>query len=285
MNQQRTGSDQLVRLLEQLTPQDHAVLSRLEQHRYLQTGHIARFEFNERPSHLAGLRATHRTLKKLRTHGLIAMMERTIGGATRGSTAAIWTLTNTGLRAANHGGDAGSFRRRLTEPTLIFLRHELAVAELHLALKEAALSEVAQLRHLQLEPLCWRRYLGPLGAMTVLKPDLAVEIQSANFDSHYFLEVDLATERPHRVIAKCLQYQEYYRSGEEERRTGVLPLIVWVVPTESRRQELFRHLLTANGINPRLYRLLLLEDVPLLVGEDYEVGRLPENPAAVGPKS
>ena len=277
MNQERIGSDRLTRLMEQLTHQDQAVLSRLAQHRYLQTEQITRFEFRSRPTHLAGLRAAHRTLKKLRTHGFVAMMERTIGGATRGSTAAVWTLTNTGLRAAfQGGGEIEQSRRRLVEPTLIFLRHELAVADLHLALTEAVDSQMALLRSLQLEPICWRRYLGPLGAMTTLKPDMAVEIETVNFDSRYFFEVDRATEPPHRIVAKCLQYQEYYRSGEEERRGEVLPLIVWVVPNEPRREQLFRHLTAGNGINPRLYRVLTIDDISALVGEDDAVGTLPE---------
>ena len=286
MTPERIGSDKLVRLMEQLTPLDHAVLSRLTQHRYLQTEQITRFEFSDRPTHLAGLRAAHRTLRKLRLHGLVAMMERTIGGATRGSTAAVWTLTNTGIRSmALRSGELDQPRRRLAEPTLIFLRHELAVAELHLALFEAASSGSAVLRELQLEPWCWRRYLGPLGAMTTLKPDMAVEIETVTFDSRYFFEVDRATEPPHRIVAKCLQYQEYYRSGEEGRRGGVLPLVVWVVPNDDRREQLSRHLTTDNGINQRLYRVLTIEDIPALVGEDDEVGMLPENASLAGGQS
>jgi hypothetical protein len=286
MNPERIGSDGLHRLMEHLTELDHAVLSRLAQHRYLQTEQITRFELRDRPTHLAGLRAAHRTLKKLRVHGLVAMMERTIGGATRGSTAAVWTLTNTGIRTvAQRAGEIDQSRRRLAEPTLIFLRHELAVAELHLALTEAASSQPAALRDLQLEPTCWRRYLGPLGAMTTLKPDMAIEVETTNFDSRYFFEVDRATEPPHRIVAKCLQYQEYYRSGEEERRSGVLPLIVWVVPNEVRREQLFRHLTTGSGINPRLYRVLLMGDIPALIGEDDEVGTLPENMTEPGGQS
>ena len=286
MTHKRLGSDKLHRLMEQLTPLDRAVLARLAQHRYLQTDQITRFEFRGRPTHLAGLRAAHRTLKKLRTHGLLAMMERTIGGAKRGSTAAVWTLTNAGLQAVGYeGAELERARRRIVEPTLIFLRHELAVADLHLALVEASAAQNARVSRLQLEPTCWRRYLGPLGAMTTLKPDLAIDIETAIFDSRYFFEVDRATEPPHRLIAKCLQYQEYYRSGNEERRGGVLPLIVWVVPNKARRDQLLRHLTSGNGINLRLYRVLLHDEISRLVGEDDAVGALPENAPERGRQS
>lgn len=286
MKSERVGSDKLLRIMEQLTASDRAVLARLAQHRYLQTEQITRFDFQDRRTHLAGLRAAHRTLKKLRTHGLVVMMERTIGGATRGSTAAIWTLTNTGLRAVAHQhGDSDQVRRRLAEPTLIFLRHELAVADLHLALIESSSTQHAVIRTLQLEPKCWRRYLGPLGGMMTLKPDMAVHIETTNFNSHYFFEVDRATEPPRRIVAKSLQYQEYYRSGEEERRSGVLPLIVWLVPNEARREQLLRHLTTSKGINPRLYRVLVPADISALVGENNEVGKLAANPSELEARS
>jgi hypothetical protein len=277
MNQDRIGINKLTRLLDHLTPIDHAVLSRLQEHPYLQTAQLARFDFADRPTQLAGLRAAHRALKKLRLLGLVAMMERTIGGPARGSTAAVWTITNNGLRAASlYAGEGDDLRRRVMDPTLVFLRHQVAVADLHLALLDTAKASSVILRNLQLEPLCWRRYLAPLGSLTTLKPDLAVDVETSNFLSRYFFELDRATEAPTRVLTKCLQYQEYYRSGEEERRGGVLPLVVWVVPNDDRREQLFRHLTSANGINPRLYRVLTVDDISALVGEDDAVGTLPE---------
>ncbi len=278
MNRDRIGISKLTRLLDQLTSVDHAVLARLQEHPYLQTVQLARFNFADRPTRLAGLRAAHRALKKLRTLGLITMMERTIGGPTRGSTAAIWSITNTGLRAASvHVGKGDELRRRVMDPTLLFLRHQVAVADLHLALLDAANPGSVTLRNLQLEPFCWRRYLSPHGSVTTLKPDLAVDVDTSHFLSRFFFELDRATERPTRVVSKCLQYQEYYRSGEEERRGGVLPLVVWVVPDDDRRDELSRHLTSDNGINPRLYRVLTIDDVSALIAEDDEVGALPEN--------
>lgn len=60
----------------------------------------------------------------------------------------------------------------------------------------------------------------------------------------------------------------------EERHGGVLPLVIWVVPTEARREQLLRHLTAEARINPRLYRVLLLADIPEIIGDDDEVGRL-----------
>ena len=278
MNQDRMGANKLIRLLDQLTPIDHAVLSRLQEHPYLQTVQLARFDFVDRPTPLAGLRAAHRSLKKLRSLGLITMMERTIGGPARGSTAAVWTITNTGLRAASlYAGEGDEPRRRVMDPPLVFLRHQVAVADLHLGLLDAAREGGVFLRELQLEPFCWRRYLGPLGSLTTLKPDLAVDVESSDFMSRFFFELDRATESPARVVAKCLQYQEYYRSGHEQRQGGVLPLVIWVVPNDDRRRQFFRHLTAANGIDQRLYRVLTIDDIPALIREDDGVGMLPEN--------
>ncbi len=275
MTSSRIGADRLIRILGNLSPSDVAVLRRLEQHRYLQTEQLARFEFTDRPTKLAALRAAHRSLKRLRQLGLILMLERSIGGINRGSSAAIWTITNTGLRASQTAASHGEQpRRRFAEPTLMFLRHELAVADLHLRLLEGASVVGATIHTMELEPLCWRRYVGQLGAMLTLKPDTSARIESARYDSAYFFEVDRSTEPPHRILAKCLQYQEYYRSGEEERRSGVLPLIIWVVPNEARREQLLRHLTPSNAVEQRLYRVLLPDEVPLVVADDDEIGAL-----------
>jgi hypothetical protein len=272
MTHDRTGSDRLNKILLNLAPQDNAVLARLMEHRYLQTLQLSRFEFSDRPTNLASLRAAHRVLKRLRQHGLVVMLERTIGGPSRGSTAATWTLTNTGVRLAAIAAGEAVPRRRLSDPSLIFLRHELAVADLHLALDESSSTSGAMITSLQVEPESWRRYLGPLGSITTLKPDLAAAIETTRYDSSYFFEVDRATEPPQRIVAKCLQYQEYYRARSTT--DGVLPLIVWVVPTDERRQQLFRHLTVARGIDRRLFRITLLPEIPALVNDNDDVGRL-----------
>jgi hypothetical protein len=279
----RIGRDRLSKILEQLIPNDHLVLRRLEEHRFLQTKQVARFEFRDRISSVASIRAAHRTLRRLHTLGLVEMLQRTVGGAVRGSTAAAWGLTNTGIRMANYP-DEDRARRRETEPTLLFLQHEIAVAELHLALIDAA-SPPTELASIETEPDCWRRYLSPFGAVATLKPDLAATVVGVDFESHYYFEVDRAIERPHRLIAKSLQYQESYRSGSEEKRTGVLPIIVWVVPDEPRRQQLFRHLTAENMIDVRLYRVLLLHEIEQLVDEDETVGLLPGSSSVEGRRS
>ena len=69
-----------------------------------------------------------------------------------------------------------------------------------------------------------------------LKPDLAVVTATAKFEDHWFFEVDLASEPPSRIIRTCLNYQEYRRSGVEQRRLGLFPAVVWIVPTGRRKQ-------------------------------------------------
>lgn len=271
-------ADRIARLREQITVQDHQVLRRLAQHRYLRTEQIARFEFMDRSTPLAGKRAAHRSLKRLRMLGLLLMLERTIGGPSRGSTAAVWTLTDTGLQVAEiDSNDRTAARRRFAEPTLMFLRHAIAVADLHLTLLDTERATDAELQHLETEPTCWRRYIGPLGSVMVLKPDLACDVETERFESRYFFEVDRSTEPPHRVIAKCHQYQEYYRFGTAQ-QDGPLPLVVWVVLSEARRTQLRRHLTTENGIDEPLYRIVLAHEIAALLGEDDSVGRLNGGP-------
>ena len=110
------------------------------------------------------------------------------------------------------------------------MEHTLAVSELHTQLLGI---EGITLTDIQFEPACWRSYHG-----TALKPDLYAVTTDGKYEDSWFFEIDLATEAPSRVVSKCEQYQEYYRSGVEQSKHGIFPLVVWIVPSAKRRATL-----------------------------------------------
>jgi len=44
------------------------------------------------------------------------------------------------------------------------------------------------------------------------------------------------------VLDKCRRYAHYYRTGAEQRETGVFPLVVWIVPNGKRKSNLRRYI-------------------------------------------
>ncbi|PPI21265.1 replication-relaxation family protein [Rathayibacter sp. AY1B5] len=208
------------------TEQEQAVLRFLLEQRYATSRQLARAARARYGSDRSAARQTNRLLQKLGSIGLLHVLPRTVGGQARGSSAGIWTITNRGARLAGTCDPNPEQRkkryRRDQDPTLTFLEHTLAISELRVHLAELEDSKRLRVESITPEPACWRPYLGPAGQRLFLKPDLAVVTSTPDgYEDHWFLEVDLATENPARIITKCRQYQQYRRSGLEQRHTGL----------------------------------------------------------------
>jgi hypothetical protein len=111
------------------------------------------------------------------------------------------------------------------------------------------------------EPGCWRPYNAPGGGVARIKPDLALVTASGEFEDHWFIEIDLATERPTRVLRTCLGYEEYRRTGTEQRRAGVFPAVVWVVPNRRRKEAVLDRLAEDSRISRGLFHVILLDEL------------------------
>lgn len=264
----RIGSRQLLLLEECLSERDRAVLQSLADHRYLLTGQVQRLHFASHRTESAGIRACVRALDRLRGLDLITRLERRIGGRDSGSRGFVWTLTSAGDRLVRRGNQTLAPRRRQFEPTALFLEHTLAVAEARVELEEAARSGRFELLRVETEPSCWRAYVAPHGAPAVLKPDLAFETASGNFEDHWLLEVDRGTESIRTVLAKCAQYEAYRRSGREQAASGVFPLVVWSVPDEGRRERLEDELSRVRDLDPEIFRVIGAHALVALVAGD-----------------
>ena len=110
--------------------------------------------------------------------------------------------------------------------------------------------------------------------MLSLKPDLFAITMSGQYEDRWFIEVDLATESPSKVVDKCERYHKYYRSGLEQQEAGVFPLTVWIVPTAERKEKLIKHIREAFDKQPRLFTIITKDELWALVWQGGEGGSL-----------
>jgi hypothetical protein len=233
----------LERLREELSPRDWAVLHdvdrcRLMAGRQLQLLHVGEGE--------TAARAARRLLARLTRLGLLARLDRRIGGLRAGSAGFVYGLGPAGFRLLHPGAP----RRRLHEVRDGFLHHTLALAELYLQLRQAEQQGRLELLVLETEPRSWRR----LADGDWLKPDLHVVVGLGEDALHSFVELDQGTEHTPALLRKLRDYERAYR-GEISGDT-VFPRVVWLVPDEGRAAQL-RRLLRTPRVNADLHAVAL----------------------------
>jgi hypothetical protein len=248
-----------------LSERDWQILGTVRAFRFLTTRQLARQHFGLSDPYAVIPRSANSALQRLRDLGLLVNLERRIGGVRAGSGGHVWQITDLANRLlVEHLGEKTGPRIRPSEPSTTFLDHTLAIAELVITLQSTS-SHGVEIERLQLEPECWRTYLGTAGETRTLKPDLASVSQTDGFTDFYFWEVDRATEAPNRVIRKCLQYQQYRNTGAEQRAQDLFPAVVWVVPNKRRYEQLGRRLAAEPEIDQRLFTVIELDQLEDLV--------------------
>jgi hypothetical protein len=260
-----------------LSERDWQILTSVRAFRYLTTRQLSRQHFSLSPSGGAIPRNANHAFARLRELGLLVHLERRIGGVRAGSGGYIWQITDLANRLLRtRFAEPVGTRVRTFEPGTTFLDHTLAIAEVVITLQEATGNGRVALKRIQLEPDCWRTYLGPSGEPRWLKPDLAMVTESSGFEDHWFLEVDRATEPPNRVVRKCFQYHEYRRTDREQSEHGLFPAVAWVVPTERRREQLRGRLAEERALDDRLFTIITrneLADMTVLGATDFNMHR------------
>jgi len=254
------GRRGLEQLRDVLSERDRAVIASVHEHRFLTARQIEELHFHDHATSDAGARVSRRVLARLTRDRLLARLARRVGGVRAGSASYVYALGPIGRRLIDDG-------RRFTEPSALFLDHTLAVADARVELNRAAGAGEFELVEVQVEPVCWRRYLGPGGAAEFVKPDLYVVTSSGEFEDCWFLEIDRGTESPAAIGRKCRGYDRYWRTGAEQRIHGTFPLVVWVAPDERRMQRIERVIGGACNLKRELFRVTTADRlVQLIVG-------------------
>ena len=261
----RISRQQLEEIALRLSERDTQVITSIQRYRYLMTGQLQRLHFTDAATPTAALRAANRALKKLRELGLIDTLSRRIGGVRAGSGSLVWYITHAGERLIYLQAQALTPTKRFFEPSPYFLAHTLAVTEIAVQLTELCRETPGlTLSALQPEPECWRTY-SEFGNILALKPDLFAITISGQYEDRWFLEVDLDTESPAKIIGKCEKYHKYYRSGLEQKEAEVFPLTVWIVPTAERKERLTAHIREAFEKQPKLFTVITRDELEHLI--------------------
>ena len=267
----RVGKNQLERLSGELTQRDREILVSLKKCKFLLTGQIQRLHITDASSKNAAIRAAARELRKLKEYGLVATLERRIGGTRAGSGSLIWHLTEAGERFLAMNTSEQYSRRRYLEPSRMFLRHSLAVSECYVQLVEICRNAPElTLLNADWEPDCWRPYTQH-GKVIALKPDLFVATKSDGYEDRWFIEIDLSTESPSTIIGKCDRYRDYYRSGLEQKQFGVFPVVVWIVLDEKRKERLRAAIQEAYPKGGKLFIVITADEFERLIKQGFDV--------------
>ena len=260
---------ELERLRARLASRDLDLLESLNDHRFLTTGQLARFHFARTLQGRVAVRACVRVLGRLREHGLVDRLARQVGGVRAGSAASVWYLKTSGERLIRLGSNRPYARTRHL-PSLDYLAHLLAIAQVRL-LVELDRAGTLDLLSVELEPTCWRPFIGAEGTNQTLKPDLSAVTASRDFEDHWFVEVDRGREGMAVLVRKSAQYTAYARTGQAQAETGVFPYVLWLLPSAERAARLQSELARTPGMDADLFRFATPADLSaVLTGSSPE---------------
>jgi len=259
-SQRRRSRGQAERIGRGLSDRDRAILTSLQAHHFLTTEQLQRFHFSEHATPAAASRICRRVLHRLYQLRVIDHLDRRVGGVRAGSASFVWRVGPVGDQLLRLNADGDQPRLRRKEPSLRYLEHCLAVASVHLALRDLAAAHRIELLRVATEPDCWRSYLALSGSRDTLKPDLHAVTASGDYEDHWYIEVDRATESLPTLLKKCAQYEAYRRTGSEQDRLSVFPLVVWIVPDQARADKLRRAIASSRNLDADLYRVCIPAD-------------------------
>ncbi len=219
-----------------LSEPDCAVIRQVATLRFVSGSQLARLCFSDSPDPLSNARAARRALLRLTRQQALERLTRRVGGRRPGSTSYVYRLGIAGQRlAAARGWQPERRARRSLSPGTLFLRHSLAISELHTRLVESDRAGRLELLELAAEPSCWRSFDGLGPQHQTLKPDSYIRVGLGAFEDSYFIEVDRGTEGSRAIERQLGLYAAYYDSGREQAERGVFPRVLWLVPNEQRR--------------------------------------------------
>lgn len=229
------GTARLVALAERLTERDREVVRTVARLRLISGRQLERLFFTESPSPSSAARLARLSLARLVELGLLARLDRRVGGVRAGSAGFVYAATPDAQRLSAFWRGEGIGRpRAVYEPGAAYVAHTLAAAEVFVLLKEAEqVGRVEVLAH-QAEPDCWRQYVGAYGRAMTLRPDAYVQVAVDDFEEYAFIEVDRGTVGRTALRRKHDAYLAYYRSGREQAALGLMPRVIWLADSPQR---------------------------------------------------
>jgi hypothetical protein len=230
MGERRVTGAAVQRIAAGLSERDRAILADVARVRVLTGRQVERLHFVDlQGSHRD--RTRRRVLERLASLQLLAPLERRIGGVRAGSAGLVFALGPAGqrLQALEADSDPGRTRRPGT-PTVRFMIHNLAVAELYVGLVEASRTGALTLVDYRAEPASWWRN----GDGEWIRPDAFTVVSSGDVEDSWAIEVDQATESLPTLRRKLAAYLDLVTQEERGPDGGPLPRVLVTVPDERR---------------------------------------------------
>lgn len=237
----RVGRTRLLRLADELDERERVIVEVVAKLQLMSHAQLASLldPLHPHASAASTARAIRRTLAQLTELGVLARLERRVGGVRAGSAGYVYYLGPVGQRLVAYWEGRGLVRGRFRpEPGGRYFRHRLAVSELYVQLKLADRDGELDLLTFDAEPDCWRRYLDGFGGSVLLKPDAYVAVGVGAYEERCFIEVDLGTESRAVIASKVRAYLDYFHVGIEQADHGVFPRVLLLTSNEARRSAL-----------------------------------------------
>ena len=187
-------------------------------------------------SPVSAARTIRRILSRLTGLGVLARLDRRIGGVRRGSAGYVYYVGPVGQRLVAYWEGRGLTRGRFRpEPGGRYVRHRLAVSEIYVQVRQAGAEGLLDLLTFDAEPECWRTYSDGFGGQVLLKPDAFARVGVGAYEDRYFVEVDLATESRNVIARKVRIYLDYFNTGREQEAHGVFPRVLLLTNTRAQK--------------------------------------------------
>lgn len=234
----RVNQARLLRLATELGERDHFVIDTVARLGLVSHAQLSALlePFHPDASAASQARLVRRALAALTAVGVLARLERRVGGVRAGSTGYIYYLGPAGQRLLAYWEGRGLVRGRYRpEPGGRYVRHRLVVSQLYVWLRAADRDGELDLLAFEAEPDCWRRYLDGFGSSVLVKPDAYLRVGVGAYEERCFVEVDLGTESRTVIAGKARAYLDYFHSGHEQADAGVFPRVVILTDTDARR--------------------------------------------------
>ena len=254
-------------LVEQLDDTDRQIIEVIGRYRLVCARQLRRLFFPSPAGteSAAARRARHRMARLVKLD-VLARLPRRVGGFQPGSAGYVYRLAPLGLRLAQTKGT----RNRNWAPGPAWVRHNLAITESYVRLKELEQEGLVSVLGFDPEPHCWRHFHAASGARETLKPDAYTVIRAHGYEAHWFFELDRGTESKKVLRAKCDRYLEFFKAGVEQERLGLFPQIRFIVtlsgsPTLQTEAERVAEIQKVIGNLPsmaqRLFTVLTLDEL------------------------
>jgi hypothetical protein len=210
----RLRASTLERIFDSLSDRDRAILVDVYRNRVLTGAQLSRLHFVTL-SATSRDRIRRKVLARLVALGVLATLDRRIGGARSGSAGLVFAPGVAGQRllpllAAEFAIEPPARARRPWTPGERFLKHSIDVSELGVQLREQERAGTLKVARWAVE---WAAYY-PNGFGGLVKPDASLLLQAGDVEDSWVIELDRATESLTTLRYKLVAYVDFANAGQ-----------------------------------------------------------------------